>query len=174
MSAFETRRSPGRAPGGLLAALGLAAALAAWPGPAFAAKAGPFRPFLGSWSGTGVITSSNGQRDPITCRATYEAADGDWSLSQSLVCASDSFRLNIESSVTADGRQLQGQWQETTRNVQGQLSGEVAHGDYEGTVSGPGFTAQISLRASGRRQTVHIAPSAGDIQSVDIVLMRRR
>lgn len=157
-----------------LAALGLAVSLAAWPTAGLPSPAGPFRPFLGSWYGRGAIRANNGQTESITCRATYEGADGDQSLEQSLVCASDTYRLNIESSATAEGSELQGQWQETTRNVQGQLSGEVARGDFEGMVTGPGFTAQISLRARGRKQTVHIAPSAGDIQSVDIVLTRRR
>jgi hypothetical protein len=156
-----------------LVALALAAFVVAWPTAGLPASGQQFRPFLGTWSGRGVITSRNGQRDPIACRATYETGD-EQSMSQSLVCASDAFRLDIESSVTTSGRALQGQWQETTRNVQGQLSGELAHGDYEGMVTGPGFTARISLRASGRRQAVHIAPSAGDIQSVDIVLTRRK
>ena len=40
--------------------------------PAFAA--GPFRPFLGSWRGTGEITSQDGRKEPISCRATYETA----------------------------------------------------------------------------------------------------
>ena len=139
-----------------------------------ASAAGPFRPFAGSWQGSGRITSTNGQNEPINCRATYDVGDGDTSLNQTLVCASDSFRLNIESNVTANGDQLQGQWRETTRGVQGDLSGQVGGGDFEGTVSGPGFTAQISLRSNGRRQAVHIQPSAGDIQSVDITLARRR
>ena len=165
-------RSPRRVRAGILAVAGLGTILAAWSVPALAA--GPFRPFLGSWQGSGAITTNDGRREPIGCRATYEGGDGDQSLTQSLVCASDSFRLNIQSSASAQGGQLQGQWQETTRNVQGALTGEIASGDFEGTVSGPGFTAQISIRAGGRRQVVHIAPSAGDIRSVDISLSKRK
>jgi hypothetical protein len=152
----------------------LAISLSAWPRADFAATAGPFRPFLGSWQGSGRITMTSGQTEPITCRATYQGGDGDRSLSQWLVCASDSFRLNIQSSVVAEGGAVQGQWEETTRNVQGNLSGEIGRGDFEGTVSGNGFTAQISIRANERRQAVHIQPSAGDIQSVDIALSRRK
>ena len=172
MSKFMKLRSLGRFPAGLLAVAGLSAMLATASTPVSAA--GPFRPFLGSWQGVGKITTQDGRREPISCRATYEGGDGDQSLTQSLVCASDSFRLNIQSSATAEGGQLQGQWQETTRNVQGALTGQIASGDFEGQVSGPGFTAQISIRAGGRRQVVHIAPSAGDIQSVDISLSKRR
>lgn len=149
-----------------------AVAVAAFASPALAA--GPFRPFLGSWQGVGRIVSSDGRQEPIRCRATYEGADGDRSLTQSLVCASDSFRLDIQCNAVASDGALQGQWRETTRNVEGSLSGQIKRGDFEGEVSGVGFTAQISLRAEGRRQSVHIQPSAGDVQSVDIVLTRRR
>ena len=152
----------------------LAAALSLWPSAGFAAHAGPFRPFLGAWRGAGEITSSNGQTEPIRCRAIYEGGDEGRSLTQSLVCASDSFRLNIEASATANGSAFQGQWQETTRNVQGSLAGEIARGDLEGIVTGSGFTARISIRAGGRRQVVQIQPSGGDIQSVDISLIRQR
>ena len=163
-----------RAPFGKFAALLVISALSAWPTVSFAASAGPFRPFLGNWQGSGSITSSDDRREPITCRATYQNGDDDSSLTQSLVCASDSFRLNIETNATAADGQLQGQWQETTRGVQGQLSGQIGRGDFEGTVTGAGFTAQISIRAAGKRQEVHIQPSAGDIRSVDISLSKRK
>jgi hypothetical protein len=151
----------------------MAAALAVFAAdPAYAA--GPFRPFLGSWRGTGEITSFDGRREPISCRATYEGGDGDRSLSQTLVCASDAFRLNIESSAVAEGGGLRGEWRETTRGVQGTLSGSIGGGDFEGEVDGGGFTARISLRVNGRKQAVYIRPSAGDIKGVDIVLTRSR
>ena len=158
---------------GVLTATALGALVTLWPAVDPAWAAGPFRPFLGSWRGTGAITGSDGRREPISCRATYES-DDEQSLSQSLVCASDSFRLNIECRASAEGGQLQGQWRETTRNVEGTLSGEIGRGDFEGQVQGSGFTAQISLRVGGKKQAVHIQPSAGDIQSVDIVLTRSR
>ena len=174
MLEFPVLRAPARGGAPMLAIVGLVSALAWSPSLSTAAPAGPFGPFLGSWQGAGTISTSDGRRERISCRATYEGGEGGESLSQSLVCASDAFRLNIESSAVANGGELRGQWQETTRNVQGELSGQVSRGDYEGTVSGPGFTAQISLRSNGRRQIVHIQPSAGDIQSVDISLSRRR
>ena len=150
----------------------LAAALTLFSVPA--QSAGPFRPFLGSWRGAGEILSADGRREPISCRARYDGADGDRAMTQSLVCASDSFRLNVEISATAEGGALNGEWRETTRNVQGRLSGAIGGGDFRGAVSGDGFTAQVSIRASGRRQSVSMQPSAGDIRSVDITLTRAR
>jgi hypothetical protein len=159
--------------GAFVAAAGLGAALAVSAADS-ASSAGPFRPFLGSWRGTGRITSTDGRAEPISCRATYEGSDGDTSLNQALVCASDSFRLNIESNATADGGSLRGEWRETTRGVQGTLSGQIGGGDFEGQVDGGGFTAQISLRSNGRKQAVYIRPSAGDIRDVNIVLTKSR
>jgi hypothetical protein len=150
------------------------AALSVWGVADSALAAGPFHPFIGSWRGGGKITSKDGRQEPITWRATYEGEDGDRSLIQSLVCASDAFRLSIESSAVAEGGALRGEWRETTRNVRGKMSGEIDHGDFQGQVSGFGFTAQISIRASGHRQAVSIRPSAGDIRGVDIVMTRAK
>jgi hypothetical protein len=139
--------------------------------PAFAA--GPFRPFLGSWRGTGEITTQDSRKEPISCRATYEG-DDEQSLTISLVCASDAFRINIESSVTEEGGALRGEWRETTRGVQGDISGQIGRGDFEGQVTAGGVNVGISIRVSGRRQAVSIRPSAGDFRGVDIVLSKAK
>jgi len=172
VSIFMMLRSSMRFRAGVLAAAGLSAMLATASVPASAA--GPFRPFLGSWQGSGAITTQDGRREPISCRATYDAGEEAESLTQSLVCASDAFRVNVEASLTAEGGQVQGQWQETSRGVQGAVTGQIASGDFEGTVSGPGFTVQLSIRSNGRRQVVRIAPSTGDIRSVDLSLSKRK
>jgi hypothetical protein len=65
---------------------------------------------------------------------------------------------------------VEGHWQETTRQVQGNLTGQIVDGDLEGGVVGPGFTAEISLRATGRRQIMSIMPQGGDVNHVIVVL----
>jgi hypothetical protein len=95
-------------------------------------------------------------------------------LSQTIVCASPSYRIDIQSTVEASGQRVQGKWSEATRGVSGQLTGTVQGGLFEGAVSGPGFTAGVSLRSNGRRQAVNIQPSpGGDIANVQIELERR-
>jgi hypothetical protein len=118
------------------------------------------------------VVGTAGNREPITCRATYSAGGGGGSLSQTLVCASDSYRVDISSYIVADGDSVQGQWKEATRQVQGDLTGQVSDGDFEGNVAGPGFTAKISLKARGRKQLVNITPQGGDVAKVNIVLSR--
>lgn len=143
-----------------------------WPSVAMSVEAGPFGPFLGSWRGGGKVFASDGHSEHISCRATYTGSGERSSLSQSLVCASDSYRFDIQSYAETTEGALRGNWQETTRNAEGQLSGMLYRGDFEGTVSGPGFTAQISIRSNGRRQVVDIRPSAGGITAIQVSLSR--
>jgi len=139
-----------------------------WAAPAASA----FGKFSGEWRGSGQVTGTDGKSESITCRARYETSASGESLTQALVCASDSFRFDIRSNVVADGENASGGWQETTRNVTGNLTGHIRDGDFEGNVSGVGFTAEVSLRLSGRKQDVVLTPHGGDVAKVQIVLSR--
>jgi hypothetical protein len=139
---------------------------------AFADSVGPFVKFVGSWGGAGQVAGVNGTVEKIRCRATYSTPSNDQSLSQSLTCASDSYRIQIHSYVVAEAQTVQGHWEEATRQVTGHLAGTIADGHFEGTVSGAAFTASLSLNASGRKQTVAITPQGGDIAHVTILLSR--
>jgi hypothetical protein len=153
-----------------LASVALVGSAIIAPQSTFAKQEGPFALFSGAWRGTGHVAASDGQVEPINCRANYDVSDGGTALSQSLVCASDSYRFDIHSSAVAEGRTLTGNWQETTRNVGGPLTGDIAGGDFEGSVSGAGFTASVSLRSNGRIQVVEIQPQATSISKVNVTL----
>jgi hypothetical protein len=150
----------------------LASALVLWPLVGMAHSDGPFSRFSGNWRGSGQVVGTNGHREQITCRAGYSLSDSGEALTQTLICASDSYRVDISSHVVAEGHRVQGHWQEATRQVQGDLTGQVADGQFEGTVVGPGFTAQVSLRSTGRKQVVTIRPQGGDVAAVEVVLSR--
>lgn len=154
-----------------VASISLIAGFAAAPSIAIASSAGPFANFVGSWGGAGQVAGANGSVEKIRCRATY-STPADEQLSQSLVCASDSYRIQIHSFVVADGRAVEGHWEEATRQVTGHLAGTIADGRFEGAVSGAAFTANLSLNTAGRKQTVVITPNAGDISRVSIILSR--
>jgi len=132
----------------------------------------PVRSNLSSATGPAAARSSARTESPSASDAEREANRGE-ALSQTIVCASASYRLDIQIYVEASGQTVQGYWRETTRNVSGQLTGRIQGGLFEGAVMGQGFTAGISLRSNGRRQTVNIAPSGGDIANVRIELERR-
>ena len=145
---------------GLLLATGVAGAALLHPAAASARSASPFANFEGRWRGSGEVIAADGSRERIRCRASYEISENSGALTQSLLCASASYRVDVSSYVVANGQDAQGYWSERTRQVQGHLAGRIADGQFEGAVSGPSFTAQLSLRASGGRQTVDIRPQA--------------
>jgi hypothetical protein len=157
---------------GLIPAVAVAAAAAVWPTER-AAAAGPFQPFVGEWTGGGRVTGANGDREPIRCRAKFAESQRGEALSQTIVCASASYRVDIQSYVEASGRTVQGTWSEQTRGVSGHLTGRIEGGLLEGAVYGPNFTAGVSLKSNGKQQAVNIEPSGGDIAAVTIELARR-
>jgi hypothetical protein len=150
----------------------LAGAVVLWPLISTAHSDGPFSRLLGNWRGSGQVVGTNGHREQIRCRAGYSLSQSGEALTQTLVCASDSYRVDISCYVVAEGHRVQGHWQEATRHVEGDLTGEVAEGQFEGSVAGPGFTAKVSLRSTGRKQVVNIRPQGGDIAAVEVVLSR--
>jgi hypothetical protein len=152
---------------------GLALVVSLAGAPSAAAAAGPFERFLGSWSGAGQLVGTNGHRESIRCRADYTEAKGGLALNQAIVCASESFKLDIHSYAEASGESVQGYWKEASRDVSGQLTGRISAGRFEGEFSAPAFTATISLTSNGRTQAVSIQPRGGDISDVRIELRRR-
>ena len=120
------------------------------------AQSGPFTGMAGVWSGGGTLTLDDGSSERIRCRATYAVGNGGNGLNQSLTCASDSYRFNLSSNVIASGGSLSGTWSESSRGVNGSLEGRGANGNFQVVASAPGFTANISLRTTGNRQSVLI------------------
>lgn len=150
-------------------ALGIfALALVAQAAPA---AAGPFTGYQGSWSGSGTITTSNGN-ERIRCRAAY-AVDGTGnSLTQRITCASDSYRFVVVSEVIANGSSISGTWSETTRSLNGSLSGSASNGQYNARVAGSGFTANVSVSSSPTRQSVTISTGNASIRRVSMSLQK--
>jgi len=138
----------------IVAAATLGAALA-FTSPSYA-QSGPFAGLAGVWSGGGIVTLDDGSTERIRCRATYAVGNGGNGLNQSLTCASDSYRFNLASNVVASGGSLSGTWSESSRGVNGNLEGRGANGNFQVIASSPGFTANISLRTTGNKQSVVI------------------
>jgi hypothetical protein len=141
--------------------------LAASPGQA---QSGPFANLAGAWSGTGHILIKDGGSERIRCRATYTVEGAG--LSQVLRCASDSYRFDLTTNVTASGNTLSGTWSETSRNVNGSLGGKVNGGEIDALVEANGFAASLSMRTSGNKQTIAIRSQNTDLRGVDITLTR--
>jgi hypothetical protein len=144
---------------GLIRRLMLAAATlfaVSMSGSASYAQSGPFAGMAGNWSGGGTVTLDDGSSERIRCRATYSVGAGGTGLNQSLTCASDSYKFNLSSNVTAQGSQLSGSWSESSRGVNGSLEGHGSNGNLQVVANAPGFSANISLTTRGNRQSVVI------------------
>jgi hypothetical protein len=133
----------------------------------------PFANFLGNWQGTGEVVGTDGARERIRCRANYDVSDNGLALTQTLVCASASYRVDVSSYVEATGQSARGYWREATRQAQGSLTGNISDGLFVGTVSGPNFTAQLSLKAADGRQTVDIRPQGANVARIAVELSRQ-
>ena len=119
-----------------------------------------------------MVTLTSGATERIRCRSTYQvSSDGD-QLTQSLRCASDSYRFELNSRAMSEGGRLSGSWTETSRTASGALVGQATPGQISARVTSPGFTADLSLSTRGDRQTVTIRSQGTELSGVSLSLRR--
>jgi hypothetical protein len=140
----------------LIVALATVLVAASWGGASHAQSSGPFAGMAGVWSGGGTVTLEDGSSERIRCRATYAVGSGGGALQQTLTCASDSYKFNLTSNVTAQGSAVSGSWSETSRNINGAIEGRASGGAVQVVATAPGFSANISLTTRGNKQSVVI------------------
>ena len=109
---------------------------------------GAFTNYAGSWTGTGSITIAGGNdgkggTERIRCRGTYTVQGSGNSLHQSLRCASDSYRFDLTSDVTANGNNISGRWGEESRGVNGTLQGQISGNDVTAFVETNAFRRNL-------------------------------
>lgn len=117
-----------------------------------APAAGIFSAFAGSYRGTGKISDVNGKSETMTCRSTNAPSSDGIAMNLSLTCASDSYRVDFHADLFTDGEALRGKWSETTRSVEGNISGAITPSVINAVTTAPGFTANIMIQVqkSGR------------------------
>jgi hypothetical protein len=153
----------------VLPLVGLLSAAAVTP----AAAAGPFANFAGDWTGGGDINMTDGSHEKIRCKATYGVGPSGEALNINVNCASDSYRVNIISNVVAQGNTFSGTWRETTRQVDGDVTGRIpAPGQYQASLQGTGFGIELGATSNGKIQAITINAQGADVQSVKISLHR--
>jgi len=130
-----------------------------------------FAGLSGHWSGAGTIAMTNGATERIRCKATYAVNAAGKAVQQILRCASDSYRLEINSNVISEGGSLSGSWAEATRGIAGNISGRASGAEFFANVAGAGFTARLDVRTHGDKQSVTLKPQ-GDagVAAVSIAL----
>ena len=139
-----------------------------------ASNTGPFGQLAGRWSGSGTIDLSNGRREPIKCRASYDVLEEQNKLQLNIHCASESYNFDLRSSATYAAGAITGNWSESTRNAAGTLSGKVEGVGFQVVAKGPAFTADLNLVTRGDKQSVTIKSQDAQaaVQGATITLQR--
>jgi hypothetical protein len=140
---------------------GLATLLvASMAGSASHAQSAPFAGLAGYWSGAGSVTLDDGSSEKIRCRATYAVSGNGSGLNQTLTCASDSYKFDLKTNVVAEQGSISGTWSESSRGINGNLSGRANNGNFQVVATAAGFTANITLTTHGNKQSVVIRPDS--------------
>jgi hypothetical protein len=139
-----------------------------------ATSSSPFAGFAGSWSGSGTVALSNGTTERLRCQATYTVASAGTNLRQNLRCTSDSYNFELRTDINAEEGRVAGLWMETTRNMQGRISGRVSASRIDAVAEGPGFSAGIAMAPQGTRQAVSIRSQGTELSQVSVTMVRAR
>jgi hypothetical protein len=152
-------------------ALAIAASLLTFAPLSSKAADGPLAQFAGTWSGNGKITVQNGTSERIRCRDTNTASGT--SLTLTMRCASDSYKFDLSSEISADGGgSISGSWNETTRGVYGSLSGKIAGSNITATATAVGVTAALSIKTAGGSLSVSIRSPGSEVSEVTVTMAR--
>jgi len=153
----------------MAAAAGLLS-LAALPA-AVQASGSPFTAMSGSWSGSGTITTSSGNKERIRCRAKYDVAGAGSNVDLTLRCASDSYNFELQSTATHSNGAVSGTWSETTRGVGGNIEGNARGNAISLRVSGI-ISATLGVSTNTNQQSISIQAPGTELQSVAISMNR--
>jgi len=126
----------------------------------------------GTWAGGGSAVLSDGQVERIRCQATGEVEDGGNAMQQRLRCAGPSYNFNVQNAVTHRQGTIAGNWNETTRNIGGQVSGAAFGNTVRARIEGGQFTADVTLAPKGNSMTVSLMPHGSDVREVSVMLRR--
>jgi hypothetical protein len=153
----SNRKSPGfSSTRRLILASAALLAVSGWSSTGHAQAGGPFAGMSGVWTGAGTVTLDDGSTERIRCRATYAVGAGGSGLQQTLTCASDSYKFNLTSNLTAQGAAVSGTWNEASRNISGSIEGRSGNGIFQVVATAPGFSANLTLTTRGNKQSVVI------------------
>ena len=125
----------------------------------------------GSWTGGGQIRLADGRSERLSCRASYNPRDGGNGLGMSIRCASQSYKIELRSSLILAGGRVSGTREERSFNAGGVVSGTSATGalrlSFSGTMGG-----SISVSYGGSSQQVSIKTSGSELSSISLSLKR--
>lgn len=121
-----------------------------------AQQASPFAALAGRWTGEGRLGLKDSPPETVKCRATYFLTDGKDELKQNIRCASAGGSIEVQSQIENAAGVLSGHWKETTRNLEGDLTGAVKPNGLRIVVKGGDLTANMDILVRDNKQVVEI------------------
>ena len=131
----------------------------------------PFVGLSGAWAGPGTVTLDSGAKESIRCRANYNVDGSGVNFELDLRCSSDSFKFELQSSVSHNKGEVSGFWNELTNRVGGTVAGKAAGEKIEVRVDGP-IAAMLDIRTRADQQIVAIQSPGSKMSEVAISLSR--
>jgi hypothetical protein len=131
---------------------------------------GPFDALAGLWSGNGVVQTSDGLHERVRCKATYVAENAGRIVRLELRCASDAYKFELSSNIMQTGDSLSGNWFESTHRVGGSISGRNTGHEIDARAEGDTFTALLTVKTMGRRQSFLMESPGAKVSQVSINL----
>ena len=136
-----------------------------------AAAQTPFSGLAGSWSGGGQIKLNDGTAERLSCRASYNPKENGASMGMSIRCASQSYKIELRSSLQYAGGQVTGTWEERSHNVGGPVSGRASNGSVNVSFGGD-IAGSMSVSFTASTQRVSISTGGAGFASVSLNLSR--
>ena len=126
--------------------------------------------FSGYWSGTGMVTWTNGTTEQLKCVATYRPG-GD-QLRQNLRCASQGYSISASIELKFAGDAVAGTWEEKTYSANGAITGKLTDTGFLLSIKGPTFSAVMNVEHTTCKQSIDIEPIGVDVSRIKIGLGR--
>jgi hypothetical protein len=134
--------------------------------------ASPLDRLVGRWVGEGRLGVKDGQSENVKCRVTYIPAGAVDQLKQTVRCASAGGSIEVQSTITHAAGDISGTWSELTRNMQGDLTGQVTPRGFHVTVKGADLTANMNVVINGEKQIIEIQFHNSSLIGLTLVLAK--
>ena len=132
----------------------------------------PFAAIAGSWVGGGTIELTNDIKENLRCRVSYNYSASNSGLGLSIRCASDNYKVELNSNVVERNGIISGQFTELNYNLSGAINGRLNGNRITATARGDNFTAAMAVTTNGNRQSVTIKPEATYLIAIQISLSK--
>jgi hypothetical protein len=126
----------------------------------------------GRWSGGGWVETETGLREKLKCVATYFVKDQGGGLEQNLRCASTSYKIDAKGKLFVSGNTIAGTWVEQTYASEGAIAGQIRTGGFNVTITGPQFSAHMSIAAGPGKQQLNILPTGLVVKKISVDMVR--